>query len=207
MEETLNQPVSTPDFSADDKQSISSLIWELVKVVVTAGAIIFLVRYFLFKPFYVQGQSMIPNFEERQYLIIDELTYRFRDPERGEVIVFKHGDQFLLKRVIGLPGERVKVAEGKITIYNNDHPEGVVLQESYLPTDLQTVGEKNITLGKDEYFVLGDNRPNSSDSRRFGPITRGQMTGRVFLRGWPFDQVKVFKTPQFNFSSSSSISY
>ena len=76
----------------------------------------------------------------------------------------------------------------------------MLLQEAYLPDDLQTVGEKTTTLGKDEYFVLGDNRPNSLDSRRFGPIMRWQMTGRVFLRGWPFDQIKVFKTPQFNFS-------
>jgi signal peptidase I len=180
-------------------QSTGALVRELIKVAVIAAITIIGVRELLFKPFYVEGQSMVPNFQPNQYLIIDELTYRFREPERGEVIVFKHTDgQYLLKRVIGLPGERIKVGDGKITIYNDAHPEGLKLDETYLPDDLQTTGEEIVTLEKTQYFVLGDNRPNSLDSRRFGPISKNQMVGRVFFRGWPFDQVAVFKTPQFN---------
>lgn len=195
--EVPSSPVPASSESSSS-QSTGALIRELVKVIVIAGVAIVGVRELIFKPFYVEGQSMVPNFEPNQYLIIDELTYRFREPERGEVIVFKHNDgQYLLKRVIGLPGERIKVAEGKITIYNDAHPEGKILDEVYLPHDLQTVGEEIVTLDKEEYFVLGDNRPNSLDSRRFGPITRSQMTGRVFFRGWPVNQMMIFKTPEF----------
>ncbi len=173
---------------------------ELVKVVALAGITIFLVRYFLFKPFYVKGASMEPTFYEKEYLIIDELSYRLHDPIRGDVIVFRPPEdqkEFFLKRIIGLPGERVKVAEGHVTIYNEAHPEGITLDETYLPTDLATTGEQNIVLNADQYFVLGDNRPNSYDSRRFGPIARSSMIGRAWLRGWPFDRVQTFTAPTY----------
>lgn len=174
-------------------------ILEMVKIVVLAGITIGLIRYFLFKPFYVKGASMEPNFHESEYLIIDELSYRFREPERGEVIVFKHNKEYFLKRIIGLPRETVKVAEGKVTIYNTANPEGVLIQEDYLPSDLITVGERVTVLGEDEYYVLGDNRPNSYDSRRFGPIDRDTMIGRAWFRGWPLSRVQLFKTPEFDF--------
>lgn len=174
---------------------------ELIKVVVLAGVTIFLVRYFLFKPFYVKGQSMEPNFYEKEYLIIDELSYRLHEPARGDVIVFRPPEdpkEFFLKRIIGLPGERVKVAEGHITIYNTEHPEGMTLDESYLPKDIATTGEENVVLNADQYFVLGDNRPNSYDSRRFGPVDRSAIVGRAWLRGWPFNRVQTFSTPSYS---------
>src|SRR3989339_124875 len=105
---------------------------EFIKVAVLAGITIGLVRYFLFKPFYVKGASMEPNFQEHEYLIIDELSYRFREPQRGEVVVFKYPEnpkEYFLKRIIGLPGETVKIAEGRITVYNRDYPEGMVVKE------------------------------------------------------------------------------
>ncbi len=175
---------------------------ELIKIVALAGVTIFLVRYFLFKPFYVKGASMEPNFYEKEYLIIDELSYRFHDPVRGEVIVFRppeDAEEFFLKRIIGLPGEHVKVAEGRVIIYNGNHPEGVVLDEAYLPDDLITGGDVNKILGSNEYFVMGDNRPNSFDSRRFGAIHRSSIVGRAWVRGWPFDRLHLFKAPNFNF--------
>ncbi len=177
-------------------------ILELVKIVVLAGVTIFLVRNFLFKPFYVKGASMEPNFQEKEYLIIDELSYRLRDPARGDVIVFRppeNPQEYFLKRIIGLPGEHVKVAEGRVIIYNEDHPEGVVLNESYLPPNLLTFGESNKILASDEFFLLGDNRPNSFDSRRFGSIQRDAIVGRAWLRGWPFDRAQVFRAPTFSF--------
>jgi signal peptidase I len=173
---------------------------ELIKVVALAGVTIFLVRYFLFKPFYVKGASMEPNFYEKEYLIIDELSYRLHDPVRGDVIVFRPPEdqkEFFLKRIIGLPGERVKVAEGQITIYNQEHPEGTTLDETYLPKDLATTGEQNVVLDANHYFVLGDNRPNSYDSRRFGPIDRSTIVGRAWLRGWPFNRVQTFTAPSY----------
>ncbi len=143
---------------------------------------------------------MEPNFHENEYLIIDELTYRFRSPERGEVIVFRapiNPNDFYLKRVLGLPGERVKVEDNKIIIYNTEHPQGVVVDEgTYLsvPTD----GAETITLGPDQFFVMGDNREVSFDSRRFGPISRDSIIGRTWFRGWPLDRIGAFQPPQYN---------
>ncbi|OGH69449.1 MAG: signal peptidase I [Candidatus Magasanikbacteria bacterium RIFCSPHIGHO2_01_FULL_47_8] len=186
------------------KRSLSTaglFLLELIKVAVLAGITIGLIRYFLFKPFYVKGASMEPNFYDREYLIIDELTYRLRPPERGEVIVFKYPGnpkEYFLKRIVGLPGERVKVAEGSVTIYNKAHPEGIEVQESYLPKDLPTIGEEITIVGEHQYFVLGDNRPNSYDSRRFGPIDQSFIVGRAWFRGWPFSRIEKFDPPAFN---------
>jgi len=174
---------------------------ELVKVAILAGVTIALVRYFLFKPFYVKGASMEPNFYDKEYLIIDELTYRLRAPERGEVIVFKYPEdqsEYFLKRIIGLPGERIKVSDNQITIYNQTNPEGVVLDEPYLPKDLPTAGDEITTVGSNQYFVLGDNRPNSFDSRRFGLVDKSLIVGRTILRGWPLDRVEIFHAPSLN---------
>jgi len=175
---------------------------EFIKLALVAFITIFLVRYFLFKPFYVKGASMEPNFHEHEYLIIDELSYRFHEPLRGEVIVFKYPEnpsEYFLKRIIGLPGETVKIAEGKVTVYNKEHPEGVVIDESYLPQDLKTIGERITVLNDEQYFVLGDNRPNSHDSRGFGPVDKSLIVGRAWFRGWPFSRVQLFGAPTFNF--------
>ncbi len=182
--------------------SFKSFVWELVKILVLASITIALVRFFLFKPFYVQGASMEPNFYSREYLIIDELTYRLRTPERGEVIVFKYpGDQteYFLKRIIGLPGERVKISGGIVSMYNKEHPEGIQIKEDYLPKDLSTIGDVDVQVGDSQYFVMGDNRPNSLDSRRFGPVDKSLIVGRAFFRGWPFSRMQKFEAPSFNF--------
>lgn len=176
---------------------------ELVKIAALAFVTIVVVRYFLFKPFYVKGASMEPNFYDHEYLIIDEITYRFREPERGEVVVFRYAGNlkekdYYLKRIVGLPGERVKISEGKVIIYNEAHPEGVELNEPYLPDDLKTTPDKITPVGSTQYFVLGDNRHNSSDSRRFGPIERSAIVGRAWFRGWPFTRMQTFEAPEFN---------
>jgi signal peptidase I len=180
--------------------SASIFFLELVKIVLLAGITIAVVRYFLFKPFYVKGQSMEPNFYEKDYLIIDELSYRFREPQRGEVIVFRapvvHKDYYL-KRIVGLPGERIKVGDGKLVVYNDDYPQGVLVEEIYL--DETTPGSNMITLGSDQYYVLGDNRDASYDSRRFGPINESEIVGRAWVRGWPFTRISAFGNPEYNF--------
>lgn len=184
------------------RNSYREVILESLKVVIIAAVTVFIVRYFLFKPFYVKGASMEPTFHENEYLIIDEITYRFRPPMRGEVVVFKYPDvqkDYFLKRVIGLPGERVKVSGGKITVYNKEHPEGIEVEEKYLPADLPTLGEQDVTLTENQLFVLGDNRPNSFDSRRFGPVDHSQIVGRVVVRGWPINRAQTFEAPTFNF--------
>lgn len=181
--------------------STGLFLFELIKIAVVAGITIGLIRYYLFKPFYVKGASMEPNFYEKEYLIIDELSYRFREPERGEVVVFRYPEnpkEYFLKRIVGLPGETIKISSGQVTIINAEHPEGILVDESYLPDGLITAGDRTIKISDSQYYVLGDNRPNSYDSRRFGPIERGAIIGRAWLRGWPVSRAGVFKAPTFN---------
>lgn len=176
---------------------------EVIKVVVISLAIIVPVRYFLIQPFYVKGASMEPNFYNHEYLIIDELSYRFNQPKRGDIIVFRPPTQvndFYIKRVIGLPGEQISIANNRITITSDQYPQGSVLDESfYLPTGTATTNSVNVGLGKDQYFVMGDNRGSSLDSRMFGPIEGSSIVGRAWLRGWPINKITVFHNPQYNF--------
>ena len=179
------------------------LVWDFLKIILIALIIIIPIRYFVFQPFIVSGSSMEPNFQNGQYLIIDELSYHLRQPVRGDVIVLRYPrdtKQFFIKRVIGLPGEKVQIDNGKVTIFNDKHPEGVALDESYLPNqglsyphDNTIVGgSKTLTLGKDEYFMMGDNRLASSDSRDWGVLPRKDMVGRVLIRVLPVNTVKLF---------------
>jgi len=176
------------------------LMWETVKVVAISLAIIIPVRYFLIQPFYVKGASMESNFQDHEYLIIDEISYRFRAIERGEVIVFRYPlnpQEYFIKRVIALPGEGVQVKNGKVIIYNDENLGGLVLTENYLDKNTPTYSnlDDKITLADNEYFVMGDNRTASKDSRSFGPVNSSFITGRVFLRGWPFSRATVFNDP------------
>ncbi len=173
-------------------------IFELIQVVVISLAIILPIRYFLIQPFYVKGASMEPSFIDHEYLIIDEISYRFRSPERGDIVVFRYPAdprQFFIKRIIGLPGEKVKIASGKITIYNDEYPDGWAPAEPYLERGTYTNGERTYELESNEYFVLGDNRNSSLDSRVFGPLAGKYLIGRAWLRGWPLDRLAVFEKP------------
>lgn len=184
-------------------KTIFLFIWEVVKIAVVTLAIIIPIRYFLVQPFFVKGASMEPNFEDGQYLIIDELSYRYRPPERGEVLVFRYPldpSQFYIKRLIGLPGERVEISSGQVEIFNSEHPLGFILDESrYLPAGVTTAGQTDITLGPGEYFLLGDNRQASFDSRRWGPVPQKDIIGRVWFRAWPPQTAQVFAAPEYNY--------
>jgi len=172
---------------------------EIVQIIVIAAAIIVPVRVFLVKPFVVKGASMEPNFYNDEYLIIDEISYRFKEIERGQIVVFQppnNGTQFYIKRVIGLPGEEVQIEDGVITIFNAEHPDGVVVDEPYI--DVYTQGRTRVKLGDDQYYVFGDNRNHSLDSRSFGPITKEAIVGRVWLRGLPVDRVGTIPMPEYN---------
>ena len=172
-------------------RQVALFIWELVKVIVISLVIIVPIRYFLIKPFYVKGASMEPNYFNKQYLIIDEISYRLATPSRGDVVVFKYPldqRQYFIKRVIGLPTERVTIADGEIKIYNTINPNGKIVAEPYIPAGVQTLGQVDVTLTAEQYFLLGDNRMASLDSRVFGPVQRQLIIGRTLLRGWPLDQ-------------------
>ncbi len=179
----------------------SDALGEFIKVIVISLAIILPIRYFLVQPFYVKGASMEPTVLDHEYLIIDELTYRFRNATRGEVIVFRppqDQSDFFIKRVIGLPGEKVLVADGSVVIINNEHPKGFILKEPYLEYVIDPGDRANVQLGEHEYFVMGDNRPHSLDSRRIGPIKNTDIVGRALVRGWPFNRVHIFKAPVYS---------
>lgn len=181
-------------------------VWEIAKVTAISLAIILPVRYYLIQPFYVKGASMEPNFHDHEYLIIDELSYRFTPPERGQVVVFRYPhnpQEYFIKRVIALPGETVQIKDGQVWIFNADHPNGFAVNEEYLSPDLITYGqsEEKVEVGTDEYFVLGDNRNASKDSRNFGPVSKNFITGKVLLRGWPLNKMMFFGQnawPQYN---------
>jgi len=175
------------------------LLLEIVRIVILASLIVIPIRYFIFQPFFVQGVSMEPNFHNGDYLIVDELTYRFRAPQRGEVIVFRYPNnpsQRYIKRIVGLPGETVEIKEGEVVIIEDKEREK--LDESfYLKEDIETTGNIRVSLSDKEYFVLGDNRNFSSDSRRWGVLPRKYIVGKVYLRAWPFAALAQFEAPSY----------
>lgn len=186
------------DFLPSFNASFGGFLLELLKIIVIALAIIIPIRTFVLQPFYVKGASMEPNFHDNEYLIIDEVSYRFHQPQRGDVVVLRNPmlGEFLIKRVIGLPGDRLVINDGKIEVFDAQYPGGAVLDETaYLPADRLTFGNIDVTLGSDQYYVLGDNRPASLDSRSFGPISRHDIIGRTALRAWPVYKAQTFSTP------------
>lgn len=185
-------------------------LWDFFKVIIIALAIILPVRYFIFQPYIVSGSSMEPNFSNNQYLIVNEIGYRLGQPQRGDVIVLRYPKdrkQFYIKRIIGLPGETVSIDNGgRVVIINDENPSGVTLKEDYLPAQGITYyhnrdivgGQKTITLKDDEYFMMGDNRLASSDSRDWGPLERKDMIGKVFVRVLPLSNFMKFSTPTYS---------
>ena len=171
----------------DPEKKSSKAFWlELVKLLIIAALIVIPFRLFVAQPFIVDGASMDPTFATGQYLVVDELTYHFKSPERGSVLIFKYPkdeSKYFIKRVIGLPGETVTITHGQVSISNAAHPQGVALDEPYvkLPKD----DSETYTLGTDEYYVLGDNRLASADSRYWGPVPTKDLIGRPVLRLWP----------------------
>lgn len=169
--------------------------FEIAKVIVIALVIVVPLRVFVFQPFLVRGDSMEPNYHNGDYLIVDQLSYRWRSPERGEVIVLKFPfdvTQRFIKRIVGLPGETIEVKDNKVVVYStvDEKREAQVLDELlYLPFSVETPGSMRLDLEEQEYFVLGDNRPFSSDSRKWGSLEKKLIVGRVFLRAFSF---KVF---------------
>ena len=190
-----------------------SVIWEIITIIVIAAAIVFPIKYFIFQPFIVSGASMSPNFATGDYLIVDELSYRISTPQRGDVVVFDAsfipghntcslpngflglGCERFIKRVIGLPGETVKVTAGQVEIVKDGKT--VILNEKYLPAGLKTIEDTNITLGANQYFVLGDNRQNSLDSRYWGFVSRSNIIGKASLRIFPITSLSEIVRPVY----------
>jgi len=211
-----NENLSKVENKKDLKPQKISYFFELLKVIIWALIIIIPVRTFIFQPFFVQGSSMEPNFHNGEYLIIKEWGYKQttiyakdkkilqvdskKDFLRGDVIVFRYPNnpkEFFIKRVIGLPNEKVEIKKGKVMIYNSDNPNGFELNESeYLPsvaseTNCQQ-GFCSFNLSDSQYVVLGDNRSHSSDSRMWGTLSKNNIIGKVLLRAWPLRKFDTF---------------
>lgn len=207
-------------FTANSKKGSGSFIWEVVKPI--AGLLLFLVifRFYIFQPFSINGNSMEPSFHDREYIIVNELSYHFGSPKRGDVVIFKHPEPdcnnfiakgyinrvFLqgpcsnyIKRVVGLPGETISISDGKVVIKNEENPNGFTLQEKYLESGIPTLGSQTRTLSKNEYYVLGDNRePNaSSDSREWGILQRDHIVGKAFIVLLPLNDFRVVPKPAY----------
>ncbi len=167
---------------------------ETVKFLIIAIVIVVPIRMFIAEPFIVNGASMDPTFASGHYLIVDQLTYVFSKPERLDIIVFKypvHTKTYLIKRVIGLPGEIVSIKDGKVKIINKDNPEGMDISDDYVIAEHKTHENSEIKLSNTEYFVMGDNRANSSDSRIWGPLEEKYIVGRPFIRLLPITKIDI----------------
>jgi signal peptidase I len=172
---------------------VMNIVKEILTFVVLAVIIVVPIRIFVAQPFVVDGESMHPTFENGQYLIVDELTYRFEAPHRGDVIVFRYPGNpsiFYIKRIIALPGETVHINKGIVTITKTDSST-LTLTEPYVVAEDATYNLDS-ALGSEQYFVMGDNRPKSSDSRIWGPLPKNDIIGRVFLRLLPPSVASIF---------------
>jgi len=178
----------------EKKEKKESFWGEVLRFAFIVFLIVIPIRIFIVQPFLVSGSSMQHTFEDSDYLMVDEISYKFNDPKRGEVIIFKfptNTKQYLIKRVIGLPNETVEVSNNTVTIRNEANPDGFILKEGYI--EEQTKSEYiKMTLKDDEYFVMGDNRKASADSRIWGSLNRSYIVGRALIRLLPLNKIDFF---------------
>lgn len=180
-----------------------TFVFDILQTIVLSAAIFVIIYLFAGQPHLVRGSSMEPNFHNGDYILTEKVSYRFSGPKRGDVIIFKapnRPDADYIKRVIGLPGEKIKVVAGKI--YVNGKP----LEEQYEPTEFQTFSgrflkeNEEYSVPSGEYFVFGDNRSHSSDSREFGPVKKDTIIGRALIRYWPAPRFGPIQTPHYDLS-------
>jgi signal peptidase I len=183
-----------PTTNESEKEKPSESLWgELFRFAIIAALIVLPFRYFIAQPFIVQGVSMSPTFETGEYLIVDEISYRFNDPKRGDVVIVKkpgNTSENLIKRIMGLPGETLRYKNNVLTVINKENPDGLIISEPYL-TNIKT-GDFEATLGNDQYFVMGDNRSVSLDSRIVGPVRRDAIIGEALLRLFPPTRISYY---------------
>lgn len=173
---------------------------EFSKIIIIALLIVVPIRMFVTQPFFVKGASMEESFYDGEYLIIDEISYRFKNPARGDVVVFRYPldeKQYYIKRVIGLPGETVEIAGGEVFITDSAGWRFALDEKKYLERNETTPGSAVLTLGAGEYFVMGDNRGHSSDSRSWGVLPQKDIVGKVFIRAWPAARAALIEAPNY----------
>ncbi len=152
------------------------------KKFITIVIIIIILKIFVFNFILVKGESMNPKYKNNDFMFLNKIIYRFSNIKRQEVVVIKYKDNDLIKRIIGLPNDKIKVENGKLYINNKE------VKENYINSYTASYDFDEITLKDNEYFVMGDNRYNSYDSRNFGTITKNNIIGRVEFKIFPFDK-------------------
>lgn len=178
--------------SAAEPTKKENFFKEIIKFALLAAIIVLPIRLFIAQPFVVSGRSMDPTFANGQYLIVDEISYRFENPKRGDVIIFKYPmdkKKFFIKRIIGLPLETIEIRDGQVTVKNEALKQGLVLKEPYLTKSININERLSMTLKSGEYFVMGDNRNESLDSRVWGPLKFPLIIGKPFLRLFPVSKI------------------
>jgi signal peptidase I len=182
------------DKNPELEEKKESLLSEIVRFSLFALIIVLPIRLFVAQPFIVSGASMEETFSTGEYLIVDQITYRFEEPKRGDVIIFRYPkdpSKFFIKRIIALPGDTINIDGDNVVLTNSENPDGVVLDEPYI-LDMKPGTTITENLGDGEYFVMGDNRNASSDSRSWGVLQRDKIIGRAFLRLFPLTEIGVF---------------
>ena len=204
MEKENKKDINSNETNKEKSNSFLSELkdfsFDTIRIVVISLIIIIGIRSFVMQPFFVNGQSMEPNFHDGDYLIVNEIGYRLDDPKRGDVVIFHYPSdprQFFIKRIIGLPGEKLEIKNNKITIYNKERPDGFVLDEFYISKSAVISKDYSQELKNDEYYVLGDNRTASSDSRVWGVLERHYMVGKAWVRAWPFGDFSIFEGVEY----------
>ena len=183
-----------------------TVVFEIFKTVITVGLLALLFRIFIIQPFIVEGKSMTPTLQNNDYLLIDKISYRFGEPKRGDVIVFRYpkDPRFnYIKRIIGLPNEKIKITDKQVVIYNDEHPHGTILHEDYIlePNGSRLISNRKLIeaeVPSNNYFVMGDNRLGSSDSRDWGLLPMENIIGRSYIRLFPVDSPKMMAAPSYN---------
>lgn len=189
-----NKDEADPMLGLDEEVSWGTFIKDIIKFTLLSLVVVVPIRVFIAQPFLVSGSSMVPTFHDGEYLIVDEVSYYLNKPTRGDVIVFKYPydrSKYFIKRIIGLPGETVEIDHGKVSIKNDENPDGFPLDESYIIDKNWGNRKTSMTLSSKEYFVMGDNRNASSDSREWGALAEDFITGHVKLRLLPVTKAEV----------------
>ncbi len=181
--------------SPEHPERKSSLIFEVFKYTIISLIIVAPFRLYIAQPFIVSGLSMSSTLMPKEYLIVDQLTYRSETPARGDVVIFKYPldpSVYFVKRIIGLPGETIRIDHAVVTVQGASSSAPIRLDEPYVSSVANQTAPSEIKLAADEYFVLGDNRKESSDSRIWGPLQRKFIVGRAFARIFPLTRAVLF---------------
>ncbi len=177
--------------------SITQFVFNTIEAVVIALALSIIFYLFIATPHEVVGRSMLPNFQNGEYLIGNKIGYKFTEPRRGDVVIFEYNEHTdYIKRIVGLPGEEISLQNGKVHINNQLLDESAYLDDSVLTLGGDALQEgTSIHIPEQQYFVVGDNRPNSSDSRDFGTISKEKIKGKAWLVYFPFSDFRLVTHP------------